>query len=118
MLARLLATTLFVVQSMRCAMLVVSEVLTSILPSGLTATPSGSTPTGNRVMAEREATSIAVNFILGRLILDAPRPSTKRAYLWIGALFNFGLLAYFKYTGFFISTAERQIEESWHDDDH
>ena len=30
-------------------MLVVSEVLTTIAPSGLTATPSGSTPTGNWV---------------------------------------------------------------------
>ena len=31
---------------MKCAMLVVSEVLTIILPSGLTPMPSGSTPTG------------------------------------------------------------------------
>ncbi len=32
--------------SMKCAMLVVSDVLTSSLPSGLTPIPSGSTPTG------------------------------------------------------------------------
>ena len=31
---------------MKCAMLVVSEVLTMVLPSGLTAMPSGSTPVG------------------------------------------------------------------------
>ena len=43
----MLATTFLFRQSMRWAMLVVSEVLTTIEPSGLTATPSGSTPTGN-----------------------------------------------------------------------
>ena len=44
---RMLATIFFARQSMRWAMLVVSEVLTTIAPSGLTATPSGSIPTGN-----------------------------------------------------------------------
>ena len=43
---RTLATTLCVSVSMKCAMLVVSEVLTSHLPSGLMPMPSGSTPTG------------------------------------------------------------------------
>ena len=41
-------------------MLVVSEVLTTIEPSGLTATPSGSTPTGNSLTTLRVAMSIAV----------------------------------------------------------
>ena len=40
-----LATIWRVVVSMKCAMLVVSEVLIRILPSGLMAMPSGSTPT-------------------------------------------------------------------------
>ena len=41
-----LAIGFCVAVSMKCAMLVVSEVLTSTLPSGLTPMPSGSTPTG------------------------------------------------------------------------
>ena len=35
-----------VVVSMKCAMFVVSDVLTMVLPSGLMPMPSGSTPTG------------------------------------------------------------------------
>ena len=42
-------------------MLVVSEVLTTIKPSGLTATPSGSTPTGYSLTTLRVAVSMAVN---------------------------------------------------------
>ena len=58
---RMLATDFLFRQSMRCAMLVVSEVLTTIEPSGLTATPSGSTPTGNSLTTLRVAMSIAVS---------------------------------------------------------
>ena len=46
---------------MKCAMLVVSDVLTTILPSGLTAMPSGSTPTGISLTTLRVAMSIAVS---------------------------------------------------------
>ena len=46
--------------SMKCAMLVVSEVLTMVLPSGLTAMPSGSTPTGISVFTSLLPTSMAV----------------------------------------------------------
>ena len=46
--------------SMKCAMLVVSEVLTMVLPSGLMPMPSGSTPTGISASTERLATSITV----------------------------------------------------------
>ena len=55
-----MATIFLFRQSMRWAMLVVSDVLTTIVPSGLTATPSGSTPTGNWANTLRVATSIAV----------------------------------------------------------
>ena len=42
---RVLAKSLFVSVSIQCAMLVVSEVVMAILPSGETAMPSGSMPT-------------------------------------------------------------------------
>ena len=41
-----LATSFVLALSMTCAMLVLSEVATVYLPSGLTVMPSGSTPTG------------------------------------------------------------------------
>ena len=48
---------------MKCAMLVVSEVPTTILPSGLTAMPSGSTPTAHRAERPCVATSMKVRTI-------------------------------------------------------
>ena len=45
---------------MKCAMLVVSEVLTTVLPSGLTPMPSGSMPTGISETIVRASTSMAV----------------------------------------------------------
>jgi hypothetical protein len=52
-----LATTSLVAVSMKCAMLVVSDVLTSMPPSGLTPIPSGSTPTGISVTIRPDFTS-------------------------------------------------------------
>ena len=49
--------------SMKCAMLVVSEVLTRVLPSGLTPMPSGSTPTGISVTFWPESTSTTVTML-------------------------------------------------------
>ena len=46
--------------SIRCAMLVVSDVLTRILPSGLIAMPSGSTPTGISATTLRVLMSMTV----------------------------------------------------------
>lgn len=47
------------------------------------------------------ATSIAVNFALGRLLARG-NPRYIRAWLLTGICFNLGLLGYFKYTGFFL----------------
>src|SRR5262249_21780559 len=44
--ARTVATIVWLAVSLKCAMLVVSDVATSSLPSGLMPSPSGSTPTG------------------------------------------------------------------------
>src|SRR5271163_675068 len=72
---RMLATIFFAGQSMRWAMLVVSEVFTTIAPSGLTATPSGSTPTGNWTIALRVLTSMAVSSASFSLATNTNVPS-------------------------------------------
>ena len=71
----MLATTFLFRQSMRWAMLVVSEVLTTIESSGLTATPSGSTPTGNSLTTLRVAMSIAVRSASFSLATNTNLPS-------------------------------------------
>ena len=53
--------------SMKCAMLVVSEVFTSHLPSWLTPMPSGSTPTGTSAITWRVAMSITVTMLSSSL---------------------------------------------------
>lgn len=45
--------------------------------------------------------SILVNYIIGRVMTDSTH---KKPWLVIGLLFNLGLLGYFKYTNFFLST--------------
>ena len=64
-----LAMSLREALSMTCAMLVLSEVATVYLPSGLTVMPSGSTPTGTSastspvlmsMMVTRESSSLAM----------------------------------------------------------
>lgn len=42
--------------------------------------------------------SIAVNFSIGKCM----KPEKSKALLWVGGIFNLGLLGYFKYTGFFM----------------
>jgi alginate O-acetyltransferase complex protein AlgI len=49
--------------------------------------------------------SVAVNFLLGTALIDSQRRALRILLLSIGVLFNFGLLAYFKYTGFFLKTS-------------
>ncbi|MCB2186649.1 MAG: MBOAT family protein [Deltaproteobacteria bacterium] len=44
--------------------------------------------------------SIAVNFIISRLIFGALKPLTRKSYLILGLCFNVGLLGFFKYTNF------------------
>src|SRR6185436_7670336 len=58
-----LATIWRVVVSIKCAMLVVSEVLIRILPSGLMAMPSGSTPTWISPRRARFSTSMMVTVL-------------------------------------------------------
>ena len=64
-----LATISKVPVSIRCAMLVVSEVLTTILPSGLTPMPSGSTPTGTSASTCRVSTSTTVTMLSSSLAM-------------------------------------------------
>ena len=45
--------------------------------------------------------SAATNYGLGIAIEDAKTETKSRVWFWFGMLFNFGLLAYFKYFGFF-----------------
>src|SRR6476661_10182154 len=58
-----LATTWRVAVSMKCAILVVSDVLIRILPSGLMAMPSGSTPTWTSPRRVRFSTSMMVTVL-------------------------------------------------------
>ena len=58
-----LATIWRVAVSMKCAMLVVSDVLIRILPSGLIVMPSGSTPTWMSPTATRFSRSMTVTVL-------------------------------------------------------
>ena len=48
--------------------------------------------------------SIVVNFVIGKYIIASILISRKKFILCIGLIFNLSLLAYFKYTNFFIET--------------
>jgi len=45
--------------------------------------------------------SAATNYVLGLAIEDAKNDTRRRLWFWCGMAFNFGMLAYFKYFGFF-----------------
>ena len=48
--------------------------------------------------------SVTMNFLLGAGLFERDRNALVRSsLLGIGILFNFGLLVYFKYTGFFVA---------------
>ena len=47
--------------------------------------------------------SILINFMMGRLIFNAPNAVRRKGMLMIGVIFNIVLLAYFKYLGFFLA---------------
>ena len=56
--------------------------------------------------------SILVNFGIGRVLAGGAGPFRKLprlAILWAGIIFNVGLLGYYKYTDFFISTANSAL---------
>ena len=59
-----LAVTLWLATSMKCAMLVVSDVHSTVASSGLTAMPSGSTPTGISEVIRPPATSSTDTWLL------------------------------------------------------
>src|SRR5438105_8242727 len=61
--------------------------------------------------------SVAANYLLGSALLS-DRPASRRRgvrmlLLAAGVGFNFGLLVYFKYTGFFIATASSLLGRNW-----
>ncbi|HEY7116788.1 MAG TPA: MBOAT family protein [Tepidisphaeraceae bacterium] len=59
--------------------------------------------------------SVAVNYLLGTAILSrdpADHRAIRAVLLGLGILFNFGLLAYFKYTGFFLSSINSLFDAS------
>jgi alginate O-acetyltransferase complex protein AlgI len=59
--------------------------------------------------------SILVNYQIGKRISDAILKSRKaQNLLWLGVCFNFGLLAYYKYANFFVTTIEKALNTNWH----
>jgi hypothetical protein len=74
-----LATTFSVATSMKCAMLVVSDVHSTVLPSGLTAMPSGSTPTGISDTIRPSAISSTETWLLSSLATNSVFPSVLSA---------------------------------------
>jgi len=48
-----------------------------------------------------------VTFVCSRLIDGTKEPKRRKAALWGGVVFNIGLLAYFKYTGFLLDIIQR-----------
>ena len=65
--------------SMKCAMLVVSDVLTTHLPSWLTPMPSGSTPTGISDSIWPLAMSTTVTMLSSSLATNISEPSGARS---------------------------------------
>src|SRR5579862_5658005 len=55
------------------------------------------------------AASTVGNYAAGRAIHGAARPGTRKALLWVAVAFNLGLLGYFKYAGFLVSSAENGL---------
>lgn len=50
--------------------------------------------------------SIGTNFLLGNNIIAVNSQHTKKYFLWLGIIFNLGLLGYFKYVNFFIQNID------------
>jgi len=69
--------------SIKCAMFVVSDVLTSTLPSGLRPIPSGSTPTGISATCLRVVTSMAVTIVILVRNIKEPAVGTQDQQLGI-----------------------------------
>lgn len=50
--------------------------------------------------------STVVDFVLGKTIHQTEDPKTRKRWLWCSVAMNLGLLAYFKYTGFFLEISK------------
>ncbi len=58
-------------------------------------------------------TSILVNFGLGKILIAKRGTLTAKLTMWFAMLLNIGLLGYFKYTDFFISTMNFLVKSNW-----
>ena len=54
--------------------------------------------------------SMAVNFVIGRKIIDAPSKSSARLFVTLGVTLNLSLLAYYKYANFFVDTLNSVVQ--------
>jgi alginate O-acetyltransferase complex protein AlgI len=58
--------------------------------------------------------SIVVNYQVGKRISDNRLGSRQaQTLLWIGVSFNFGLLAYYKYSNFVVNTIDKAFNTNW-----
>lgn len=57
--------------------------------------------------------STVVDYFLGRAIYNTPNKSTKKGYIVLSLFSNLGMLAYYKYTGFFVDTINHWFGTSW-----
>jgi len=59
------------------------------------------------------AASTVVNHVLAVAIHRSRAPAARKALLALAVAFDLGLLAYFKYAGFFVSSADNLLGTSW-----
>ena len=57
--------------------------------------------------------STLANYAVARWMLRMPAGAGRRALLWLGVSANLGLLAYFKYRGFFVENANALFGTRW-----
>lgn len=57
--------------------------------------------------------STIVDYFLGRAIYNTSDKRTKKGYIVLSLLSNLGMLAYYKYTGFFVDTINHWFGTSW-----
>ncbi|MBO0961649.1 MBOAT family protein [Neobacillus sp. MM2021_6] len=57
--------------------------------------------------------SIAVNYTFGAILTKSYKKSNRKSILTFGIVFNVGLLGYFKYTDFFLSTINSLVEKNF-----
>jgi alginate O-acetyltransferase complex protein AlgI len=58
------------------------------------------------------AASTIVNWVLGNAIDWRDDPRARKALLWCAIAFNLGLLGYFKYSGFFLSSTRNSLHDA------